>query len=116
METLTGVAAESGQAVKGLAKRFFQIPAEAAWEIPAGHGGIVFFHGEKMGVYKDPEGIIHPVDIRCPHLGCQLEWDPDEKTWDCPCHGSRYDVTGKILNNPALEPLGKTTLGEEQGK
>lgn len=104
-EALPGMAAEGGQAVKGLVKRFFQIPAEAASEIPAGHGGIVFLNEEKVGVYKEEDGTIHPVDIRCPHLGCQLEWNPDEHSWDCPCHGSRFDCYGRLISGPAQEDI-----------
>ena len=61
--------------------------------------------GEKAGVYKNPQGVCYVVNPRCPHLGCQLEWNPDEKSWDCPCHGSRFDYQGNLLNNPALENL-----------
>ncbi len=102
---LAGIAAESGQAVKGLAKELFQIPSSTAAAIPRGHGGIVFLHGEKLGVYKDEDGQLTPVDIRCPHLGCQLEWNPDERSWDCPCHGSRFDRFGKLISGPAQENL-----------
>lgn len=101
LETVTGVAEESGQAVKGLARRFFQIPVETAKKLAPGHGGVVFLDGEKVGVYKDEDGTLHPVDIRCTHLGCQLEWNPDEKSWDCPCHGSRFDRFGNLLSGPA---------------
>ena len=104
-KTLTGLAQESGQAVKGLAKQLFQIPAEAAKELPPGHGGIVFWKGKKLGVYKDESGALWPVDIRCPHLGCQLEWNPDELSWDCPCHGSRFDYLGRLISGPAQEDL-----------
>lgn len=102
---LPGIAAQGGQAVKGLVKRFFQIPSEAAVEIPAGHGGIVFLHGEKVGVYKQEDGTLHAVDIRCPHMGCQLEWNPDEHSWDCPCHGSRFDYEGRLISGPAQEDI-----------
>lgn len=104
-KTLTGLAKESGQAIKGLAKQLFQIPAEAAKELLPGHGGIVFWKGEKLGVYKDESGALWPVDIRCPHLGCQLEWNPDELSWDCPCHGSRFDCRGRLISGPAQEDL-----------
>ena len=104
-KTLTGLAQESGQAVKGLAKQLFQIPAEAARELPPGHGGVVFWKGKKLGVYKDESGALWPVDIRCPHLGCQLEWNPDELSWDCPCHGSRFDYLGRLISGPAQEDL-----------
>ena len=98
---VTGVLTESGEAVKGLARRLFQIPAEKAKELSPGHGGVVFLDGEKLGVYKDTDGTLYPVDIRCPHLGCQLEWNPDEKSWDCPCHGSRFDRFGNLISGPA---------------
>ena len=104
-KTLTGLAQESGQAVKGLTKQLFQIPAEAARELPPGHGGVVFWKGKKLGVYKDESGTLWPVDIRCPHLGCQLEWNPDERSWDCPCHGSRFDYRGKLISGPAQENI-----------
>ena len=96
---------DMGQAVKGLTRRFFTLPKEQADELLPGHGGIVDYEGEKVGVYRDESGVIHAVTARCPHLGCQLEWNPDEKSWDCPCHGSRFSYTGKLLDNPAQENL-----------
>ena len=78
---------------------------ERAAELLPGHGGIVTVKGEKLGVYKDPEGALHAVDVRCPHLGCQVEWNPDERSWDCPCHGSRFDVDGKLISGPAQTDL-----------
>ena len=105
LSVLDGVAAEGGQAVKGLVRRLFRLPEETAREIPAGHGGIVLLDGEKVGVYKEKDGTLHTVDIRCPHLGCQLEWNPDEISWDCPCHGSRFDFRGALLSGPAQENI-----------
>ena len=106
VDTVAGAVAEGVQAVKGYAKRFSQIPAKAAAGIAPGQGGIVFLEGEKLGVYRDGEGRLHPVDIRCPHLGCQLEWNSDELSWDCPCHGSRFDAYGHIISGPAQEDAG----------
>ncbi len=100
-ETIPGILKEGGKAVKGLAKRLFQIPAEAAKDLAPGQGGAVDLDGEKVGVYKDEDGKIYPVELRCPHLGCQLEWNPDEKSWDCPCHGSRFDKYGDLISGPA---------------
>ena len=105
MPAISGIAAESVQAAKGLARRLFQIPAEAAGRIPPGHGGIVVYRGKKVGVYKEEDGTLYPVDIRCPHLGCQLEWNPDERSWDCPCHGSRFDRFGRLVSGPAQEDI-----------
>ena len=78
---------------------------ESVAELPPGHGGVVEQQGVKIGVYKEEDGTVHAVSTRCPHLGCQVEWNPDEKTWDCPCHGSRYDFTGRLIDNPAQEGL-----------
>ena len=103
--TARGVAGESGHAIKGLTKQVFQIPSERAEKLPRGHGGIVFLHGKKAGVYKDADGAVHAVESRCPHLGCQVEWNPDEKSWDCPCHGSRFDLHGDLISGPAQKGL-----------
>ena len=96
---------DGGKTVKSLARSAF-VPAGAALdELPPDHGGIVDYNGVKTGVYKDGEGQVYTVSVRCPHLGCQLEWNPDEKSWDCPCHGSRFDHTGALLDGPAQENL-----------
>lgn len=89
------------QASKGLGKRLFMRPKNALDKLEAGHGGIVTVQGKKVGAYKDEDGKIYLVSVTCPHLGCQLEWNPDEKTWDCPCHGSRFTYQGELLDGPA---------------
>ncbi|MEI3604831.1 FAD-dependent oxidoreductase [Pseudogracilibacillus sp. SE30717A] len=68
-------------------------------------------NGQRAGVYKDNEGVVHAVDTTCTHLGCEVEWNNAENSWDCPCHGSRYTYTGDILNGPAVKPLKKIDLG-----
>lgn len=96
---------ETAKATKGLAKQLFSIPKEQLNALPKGHGGIMQYKEEKVGVYKDEMGEVYFVSIRCPHLGCQLEWNPDEKSWDCPCHGSRFDYKGKLIDNPAMKDI-----------
>lgn len=98
---LLNISKEGTMAVKGLLKRTLQLPENVVEDLPRGQGAIVFVSGEKVGVYKDDDGTIYPVTVRCPHLGCQLEWNPDEKSWDCPCHGSRFDYYGNWISNPA---------------
>ncbi len=93
------------KSVKGLATQFLSLPSTHTSELPVGHGGIVEYEGHKMGVYKDESGQVFVVSTRCPHLGCQLEWNPGERSWDCPCHGSRFDYMGKLIDNPALGGL-----------
>ena len=76
-------------------------PDRYASEVACGHAEIINYHGRRAGAYRDDDGQLHVVGLRCPHLGCELEWNSEEKTWDCPCHGSRFDCTGKCLSNPA---------------
>ena len=95
------LANETGHAVRGLTRELLGLPRGAADDLPRGHGGIVEAQGRKLGVYKDEQGTLFTVDARCPHLGCQLEWNPDERTWDCPCHGSRFAYDGALLDGPA---------------
>ncbi|QNK39138.1 FAD-dependent oxidoreductase [Caproicibacter fermentans] len=104
------------------AGKFFQEAADTAanffhgyTEIPKGgvaqlkndEGGIVEFEGAKIGAYRDTDGGLHGVKTVCTHMRCPLKWNPEEKTWDCPCHGSRFDADGNILENPAFLPLDK---------
>lgn len=96
---------DGAQSVVGLTSGLLKIPKEQLEELPSGHGGIVEYEGEKYGVYKEETGECHLVSSRCAHLGCQLEWNPDELTWDCPCHGSRYDYNGKIISNPTVKDI-----------
>ncbi len=90
-------------ATSGIIDELIGVPAIDVADLPLGHGGIVVAENRKVGVYKDKEGIVYAVDARCPHLGCQLAWNPDEKSWDCPCHGSRYDFSGKLLDGPSTQ-------------
>ena len=83
------------------------IPKSHTDNIQNGHGGIVEYNGEKYGVYKNKDGREFFVSTKCSHLGCQLHWNPDELTWDCPCHGSRFDYTGKRIDSPAIKDIGQ---------
>lgn len=68
-------------------------------------GKIIEFDGEKLGAYRDEKDELHFVEVECTHLGCIVKWNNDEKSWDCPCHGSRFSHTGEVLNGPANAPL-----------
>ena len=59
----------------------------------------------KVAVYRDEKGELHERSAVCPHLGCIIDWNPSEKTWDCPSHGSRFDKLGKVINGPANKDL-----------
>ena len=68
-------------------------------------GKVVEFEGRKMAIYRDTEGTIHALDPTCTHAKCIVNWNSEEKSWDCPCHGARYDIDGKVLNGPADKGL-----------
>ena len=78
---------------------------DAVDEIPAGEGRIVSLNGERAAVYKDESGALVALSAVCTHLGCIVAWNTAEKTWDCPCHGSRFDTTGKVVQGPAVRDL-----------
>lgn len=96
---------EGKQSVKGLCRSLFAGGRAEIEDLPNGHGGVVELEGEKVGAYKTEDGEVIVVSTRCPHLGCQLEWNPDEKSWDCPCHGSRFDGQGRLICGPAQRDL-----------
>ncbi|WP_049921020.1 FAD-dependent oxidoreductase [Halopiger djelfimassiliensis] len=75
-----------------------------------GDARIVRRTGRPMGVYRDEDGTIHAVSAVCPHMGCLVRWNDAERTWDCPCHGSRFTHEGDVLSGPALEGLPYRTL------
>jgi len=68
-------------------------------------GGIVELDGAATAVYRDPEGALHAVSPTCAHLGCSLTGSTAERTWDCPCRGSRYDVDGRVFEGPSVRDL-----------
>ncbi|QSW99028.1 FAD-dependent oxidoreductase [Haloterrigena alkaliphila] len=80
--------------------------ADGGADLPSsGEGKIVRRTGRPMGVYRDEEGSVHAVSAVCPHMGCLVRWNDAERTWDCPCHGSRFTHDGDVLSGPALEGL-----------
>jgi glycine/D-amino acid oxidase-like deaminating enzyme/nitrite reductase/ring-hydroxylating ferredoxin subunit len=74
-------------------------------DIPRDGGAIMRRGLEKVAVYRDAEGALHERSAVCTHLGCIVHWNASEKTWDCPCHGSRYSPHGEVINGPANKPL-----------
>jgi nitrite reductase/ring-hydroxylating ferredoxin subunit len=80
-------------------------------EIPAGEGSVISSGLKKYAVYKDEAGGIHAYSAFCTHLGCVVHWNGEEKSFDCPCHGSRFSREGKVMNGPALSNLPEVEVG-----
>ena len=76
--------------------------------IPKGSGAVLRDGVRKIAVFRDEHGMVHRRSAVCPHMKCIVAWDSTEQTWNCPCHGSRFDAYGEVLNGPAnsnLAPL-----------
>jgi Rieske Fe-S protein len=74
-------------------------------DIQPGSGAILREGFTKIAAYRDDSGALHRCSAVCPHLGGIVAWNSVESSWDCPCHGSRFDPYGKVLNGPAAAPL-----------
>jgi glycine/D-amino acid oxidase-like deaminating enzyme/nitrite reductase/ring-hydroxylating ferredoxin subunit len=85
--------------------------SRAIEELAPGEGDIVSADGRKVAGYRDDDGKLYAVSTRCTHLGCQVNWNAAERSWDCPCHGSRFAPDGRVLHGPAVHGLESRPLG-----
>ncbi len=91
--------------VDGLLLKKLKAPSKTVSRLRKGEGAIVNYNGKTVAAYKDENEIIHAVSPNCTHLGCRLTFNSALKSWDCPCHGSRFDVDGRVIDNPSLKNL-----------
>ena len=98
---------ENANVVGQLIKGKLDSPKTKPEDLSNGEGAVVTLDGHRKGAYKDDEGKLHIVDTTCTHIGCEVEWNNGERTWDCPCHGSRFSFTGEVIEGPAEKPLQK---------
>jgi glycine/D-amino acid oxidase-like deaminating enzyme/nitrite reductase/ring-hydroxylating ferredoxin subunit len=80
-------------------------PGEPVEAIERGEGAVVRVGGERLAVYRDEAGHPHALSARCTHMGCLVAFNAAERAWECPCHGSRFDTDGKVVQGPAIQPL-----------
>jgi glycine/D-amino acid oxidase-like deaminating enzyme/nitrite reductase/ring-hydroxylating ferredoxin subunit len=85
--------------------RLIPVDTTTSQDVPRGEARVVRDGLGRKGVYRDDEGGLHGVSLRCTHLGCLVRFNQAERSWDCPCHGSRFDVDGSVLEGPATQPL-----------
>ncbi len=81
-------------------------------DVTMGEGKIVEYEGSKIGVYRDENGKYEGIIPNCTHLGCLLKFNRAEKSWDCTCHGSRFDVLGNVIEGPAVRPLKRVEISD----
>lgn len=80
-------------------------PGEGLEQVPPGEGTVIRKEGKPVAVYKDADGTCRGLSAVCTHLACIVHWNTAEKSWDCPCHGSRFDLDGNVVQGPATKPL-----------
>jgi glycine/D-amino acid oxidase-like deaminating enzyme/nitrite reductase/ring-hydroxylating ferredoxin subunit len=78
---------------------------------PGGDGRYLKVDGELVAASRDADGTVHALSPVCTHLGCRVAWNRAERSWDCPCHGSRFSPAGEVLEGPAVAPLMPKTVG-----
>ncbi|MBB5085315.1 FAD-dependent oxidoreductase [Nonomuraea endophytica] len=83
--------------------------------LPRGQATVIKTNGEHRAVYRDTDGALHAVSAICTHLRCVVAFNEAEHSWECPCHGSRFDVDGAVLQGPAVKPLPPVELDESAG-
>lgn len=103
--SISNIAKDLATTTKNFIAQKIYIPSSEIEHIKNGHAGVVEYKGQKVGVYKNEEGKEFIVSTKCPHLGCELHWNADELTWDCPCHGSRFNYKGKLIDSPSVKDI-----------
>ena len=94
-----------------VADRFGIHESDSLKRLQPGNGKVVEVDGQKIAAYRDEQGTIHALSPVCTHAACIVNWNSEEKSWDCPCHGARYDIDGNVLTGPATRPL--ATIDQE---
>ena len=97
-----------------VADRFNLENVDTLSALAKGDGKVVEFEGEKIAVYRDESGKISALNPTCTHAGCTVCFNPAEKSWDCPCHGGRFDLSGKVICGPPRKDLEAVNLGNDE--
>ena len=107
----TAVIAENVDALRHLVgDRLHTDHGDTVNDLPAGAGTVIHAAGKKVAAYRDDNGDLHAVSAVCTHLACLVSFNPAERSWDCPCHGSRFATDGTVLEGPAVDDLASETL------
>jgi Rieske Fe-S protein len=101
IEVASNVAVIAGTFINNL----LNVDAKRLDRIKNGQGAVIRYKGHRVGASRDDNGKLHLIHAVCSHMGCGLKWNKDERTFDCPCHGSRFDVNGNVVNSPASKGI-----------
>jgi Rieske Fe-S protein len=96
---------------KDLVGGYLASKAKSFDELKRGDAAILKINGENVAGFKDEHGKVHAVSAVCTHMGCLVGWNETDRTWDCPCHGSRFELDGEVIHGPATKPLGSRITG-----
>jgi Rieske Fe-S protein len=94
-----------GASVHFVKDRLVKAGLDDAGKLNNGQGSLVQSGDRKLAVYRDDDGELHVMSPVCTHLKCIVGWNAEDRTWDCPCHGSRFDALGKVIDGPATKDL-----------
>jgi Rieske Fe-S protein len=95
--------------------RFAGADGKSLRAVPRGEGRILDLEGRTVAAWRAPDGGVTLLSAVCTHMGCRVDWNDAERTWDCPCHGSRFSPTGDVLSGPAEAPLERVEARERVG-
>ena len=91
----------------------FSPKPKSAEDLRRGEAAVVKIEGQEVGVFRDESGALHAVSAVCTHMGCILGWNPTDRSWDCPCHGSRFALSGEVIAGPAVLPLDRLRVPQK---
>ncbi|MGR6035667.1 MAG: (2Fe-2S)-binding protein [Candidatus Nitrosoglobus sp.] len=92
--------------------RLVSYPEKSPSSLGPGEGALIEVQGEKIAAYKGLQDTLHLLSPVCTHMGCHVAWNNMEKSWDCPCHGSRFHYDGRVLHGPAVRDLKHKEIAE----
>ncbi|QLC49052.1 FAD-dependent oxidoreductase [Methanolobus zinderi] len=114
VESAKDIFLQTVESTKGLVGARILPLHEDVSNLAPGTGAVVKVEGERVAAYRDDNGDLHTLDPACSHMGCFVSWNNAEKTWDCPCHGSRFNIKGEVVHNPAVHNLSKKKVNENK--
>lgn len=105
VETIKNTFTYNMDTAKHLVKSKLDFQNEDIEQLDTDQAAVTRINGQRTGAYRDENNKLFLVDTTCTHLGCEVNWNSGERSWDCPCHGSRFSFTGEVLEGPATKPL-----------